>query len=944
MKVKKAIKIFLGALGAVLLAIVLVLLFWLGPTLKLVVQKIGPTALGTDVRLEKLSINPRKGTIHLAGFTIANPEDFGQSNAVSLASLDIAIDMGSIFTETVVVHRVQINSPHFIYEQSSASDNIQEFILSIQEFVGYDPAAPPPPPDPKKEAKAKRKAEKKAQKNKGEEPRIVVVESLVINDVQFHLANTDDEELDLSMGFEQLSVSMTNGTVQLGNFFVSNPGRLETPNLLSLEQLEILLEPGSVYSSNITIHAVNISKPHAFVEHNPETDTLNEFLKIASGLVAKIPTNAPKTSATNGIAAAKAEPTEPPPPPPEVILESITIDDVQVHVVNIGDPQLSVHLGLEQLAVALEEGTISLDNLFFTNPKRLATPNVFSLEGIKVKLAPESLKADTLVIEDLQVVKPYAFLELNKEANTVGEFMKIANGFIERLPTYPVPELPQPAPETEPEPVKEEPASADAPAPIELHNLLIDDIQVKLLDTTPTNNIPDEPHMLAGIGAISVKLVEGNVQFKGITVPNVPGFLATNLVHLANIDIQIDPASLFTDQTVIDLILIDTPTVNLEQTEESGNVAMLQTQLMQFVPETDERATAAAEAPPAQTAATEQKPDPIPLAEQPVVLHQLIITNLAVNLKFPPGTNTADEARFGMALGKLNPMDKVSLGKFNPMDKVSLGKFNPLSGKDTEEAEADPDAPMTLVAFNHLSLEPLKGVLYIDGLRVSNPPDFSRRNLLQLETFRIDMDPDTIQSDILLIEDILLTKPRVRYERHILKDNVKTLKEEIEQATMRRGEYMKDQGADTVVEAIEEASGEETEDKEQKVIIERVVIDGCIVYAKLSALPAIPVPVPIPELKDIGKEKGGASATEASTQIFDSFYEEMINAVGNTTGFAGDALKGIGSLGMNTLDSVAGGATNVWGGARKTKQETEEKVPGKRKKTRGPPGRRSSLR
>ena len=918
MTLKKILKILLAGIGVLLLVLVLTFLFWLGPTVKLVAQSIGTKALGTPLTIDRLSINPRKGTIHLTDFAIANPDTFGKSNAVSLASLNVAIDISSIFSQTVVVHQVSINSPHFIYEQSSASDNMNEFIQSIQEFAGFDPSAPPLPKTPKEQEKRRKKAEKKARKNKGKEPKVVVVESLEINDVSFHLANTDDEQLDFGMGFGQLSVSMTNGTVKLDHFYVSNPGRLETPNLFSLEQFELLLDPDAIYSSNVKVHAINIRKPHAFVEHNPETDTLGEFLKIATVLMAKFPTNAPQNSATNETIAV-AEPNEPTAPATQVTLGPLTIEDVQIHLVNVGDPELSVQLGFDQLAVAMEKGRVDLDHLFVTNPKRLDSPNLFSLEAVRVDFDSDSLNTATPVLKDIQVRKPYVFLELNNEANTVDELMKIANGFIDRIPTCILPDvLKAPlAPKSEMAGVVGPPAPA-AP-PVELHNLLVDDIQIKLLDTTATQGVPTEPRMLAGIGEISIKLVDGHLHVKGITIPNAEGFLGTNLFHLAGIDISIQPDSLFSDQVIIDNVLIDSPEVHLEQTEESGNVVALQTQLMQFALSAN-TVVEGKEVPNPEPTEPEEISDPIPLSEQPVMLHQLVITNLAVSLKLPVAITNATAGVFGGTVGKLNPMGKISFHKLNPLSEGA------------KEEAVDPNAPLTLIAFQQLSLEPLKGLLQLNGLRISNPPDFSRRDLINIEQFRIDLQPDTLQADTLVIEDILVSCPRLRYERQIRSDNIKALQKEIEKATVRRKDAL-EKG-----EGIEKTEMADTnlEDDKQKVIIERVVVDGCIVYAKLSALPSIPIPLPLPELNDIGKEKGGATAAEASMQIFDTFYEEIINAIGNTTGFAGDALKGVGSFGKDAFGTVTGGVVDGVGavtqGASSVVKESVEKSESRRKK------------
>ena len=389
MKVKKIAGVLLSIVTALVILLLCVFLFWLGPTVKLVAEKVGSKALGAPLTINELSINPRKGTLHLSDFKIANQESFGRSNVVSLTSLDVAIDMGSLFSQTVVVHQVALNSPYFIYEQSAATDNIQEFILSIQEFVGYDPAAPPSPPDPKKLEKKRKKKEKKAQNKKEKGPKIVIVESLVINDVQFHLANTDDPRLDIDVAFEQLAVSMTNGTVNLKNLHVGNPAVLDSPNLFTLDAIDIALDPESIYSDRISIRDVQIVRPYVYLEQNPQTDTVTEFMKIAEQF---------STTTTNA-------------------------------------------------------------------------------------------------------------------------------------PTKPALDMPE-------ESIQEE--AVGGPPPVELHNLLVDDIQIKLLDTTVTN-ASSELRMLAGIGSVSVRLVDGNIQIKGITVPSPEGFVSSNLFHLANIDITLEP-------------------------------------------------------------------------------------------------------------------------------------------------------------------------------------------------------------------------------------------------------------------------------------------------------------------------------------------------------------------------------------------------------------------
>ncbi|MEN8255109.1 MAG: hypothetical protein ABFR33_06525, partial [Verrucomicrobiota bacterium] len=381
MKKKKTLKIVLLSLASLVLLLILVVLFWLGPTVKVIVKMIGSKALGTPVAVEKLSINPRKGILHLSGFSIANQESFGESNAVSLASMDIAIDMGSIFSETVMVHQVRINSPHFTFEQSSASDNIAEYIQSVEDFIGYDPNVPP---EPKEKKKKKKKAEKT--------PKVVIVQSLEINDVQFHLAHTEDSHLDVAVGLEQLAFSMTNGIVQLKNIYVKNPGRLASKDLFTLDNIHVQIDPSSIYQAPLSILDVQVRNPHFFVEWASDASTVSEFLNIANTTQARVlewplPRKTPEAEQD-----AETEPSaeiKPPPPPPEI--HHLGIANFQFHLVNSIDPALGIQMLLENMEVGPMDGMVKLGRFSITNPRRLATPDLFSLDGIDVRFDPATL-------------------------------------------------------------------------------------------------------------------------------------------------------------------------------------------------------------------------------------------------------------------------------------------------------------------------------------------------------------------------------------------------------------------------------------------------------------------------------------------------------------------------------------------------------------------------
>jgi len=572
MKIKKAIGRMLG----ILLLLAALVPLWLGPMVKQMVQCVGTKALGTPVQVNHLSINPLKGTLHLDGFSIANPNTFRTPHAVTVANLDIAIEMASLFSPTITVQQIRINSPHVVLEQSESSINTAEFIQSLRDFSGYTPDAPPtvkePKPDSKKPAP------------------IVMVQSLEITDTQLLLANTADPLLDIGAGIDKLGLSMTNGLIRL---------------------------------------------------------------------------------------------------------------------------------------------------------------------------------------EELQL---------------------------------------------------------DNPA----------------------------------------------------------GFHAENLFHLAAIEVALDPASIFSGQVVINQVVIDSPEINLEQNDRTGNLTELQKSIQRFIPPK----SAPPEAPPTHP--------PVSLAEQPVILEHFIVSSFAIHAILPPSDLCDTNKPTGLFRGKLN------LKTMNPMTYI------PKWGSTNETAQAE---EMTVLAFDRLHIEPLSGSVEILNLRAGNPPQFSHEHLLKLDRFLLELDPDTLESDTLIIKEIHLEKPHVVYERKIRTDNLTAFQDTLSIAAIQQEERTDD--------ALEKQAIKEAETK--RVIIEHLIVQGGTVRAKISKLPTTPLPLPTIEMKNIGKEEGGASLSEASTKIFSAFYDAIIGVAANATGYATDSLKGAGSLTTDTLGSVVG----TLGGLIGLDDEEKSKAPEK---------------
>jgi hypothetical protein len=122
-EMKKANKILLVT-GAVILILVVVLMLSIGSIIKTAVTTAGPKLAGVPIQLEKVSVNPFSGLVHIKGLIIGNPQGFNTPSAMELGEFKLNIAMSSLFSDTIVIRQILINAPQITYEKSLKSSNL----------------------------------------------------------------------------------------------------------------------------------------------------------------------------------------------------------------------------------------------------------------------------------------------------------------------------------------------------------------------------------------------------------------------------------------------------------------------------------------------------------------------------------------------------------------------------------------------------------------------------------------------------------------------------------------------------------------------------------------------------------------------------------------------------------------------------------------------------
>ncbi len=131
----KAVKIILGVLVALIVAILLIVQFALGGIIKGAVNKIGPEALGAPVSIEGVTVSPFSGFVHFKGFVIGNPEGFHTDSAAKLSEFKVKLDLPSLLTDKIIIKEILVDGAQVTFEKSLRSSNFATLQQNVEEFA-----------------------------------------------------------------------------------------------------------------------------------------------------------------------------------------------------------------------------------------------------------------------------------------------------------------------------------------------------------------------------------------------------------------------------------------------------------------------------------------------------------------------------------------------------------------------------------------------------------------------------------------------------------------------------------------------------------------------------------------------------------------------------------------------------------------------------------------
>ncbi|HWA26924.1 MAG TPA: hypothetical protein VG734_14790 [Lacunisphaera sp.] len=126
-----------------LLAGYFVVAYALGSVVKGGVNNFGPKLTQTNVELAGAQISPFTGKGSLSGLTVGNPKGWSDNRAFYLGKVQLDLEPGSVFGDTVVINEIVVDQPEFNYETRILTSNIKDLLKNIESFTGGGGAQEP---------------------------------------------------------------------------------------------------------------------------------------------------------------------------------------------------------------------------------------------------------------------------------------------------------------------------------------------------------------------------------------------------------------------------------------------------------------------------------------------------------------------------------------------------------------------------------------------------------------------------------------------------------------------------------------------------------------------------------------------------------------------------------------------------------------------------------
>jgi len=201
---------------------------------------------------------------------------------------------------------------------------------------------------------------------------------------------------------------------------------------------------------------------------------------------------------------------------------------------------------------------------------------------------------------------------------------------------------------------------------------------------------------------------------------------------------------------------------------------------------------------------------------------------------------------------------------------------------------AGPQVTETSVSLGSSNISIFSGKGELNNLVIGNPKGFESDSIFELGSIHMSVDIDSVTEDVIVINDITISKPRITLELKEGGSNIKKLMKSIRNAGKRLGRQSAKNDAD---------SQEEPGNDIRLIIHTFTITDGSVRILVPALNKEIKNDLPKLVLKDVGKDKNGITVSEASIIVMGEVEKTLMSATRDD----------IGNLGFSFGDQLGNG-------------------------------------
>lgn len=182
-----------------------------------------------------------------------------------------------------------------------------------------------------------------------------------------------------------------------------------------------------------------------------------------------------------------------------------------------------------------------------------------------------------------------------------------------------------------------------------------------------------------------------------------------------------------------------------------------------------------------------------------------------------------------------------------------------------------PEITQTSVGLEESDISLFSGSGELTGIFIGNPSGFLSPSAVEVERLDVNVDTWSLFSDTAVVNELVVVSPHITYEFNERRDNLNTLKDNVDESMAQR-------------EAERPAQEAEPEGPGQQVVIKDLYILNASVTAAWTDIEPRSMTIPLPDLHltNIGMDENGMDPAQVFSQVWDALLASITDVAGSS--------------------------------------------------------------